>query len=163
MEKKQSWWQGPRGEGYVIIQFVFFGLLFFAPKTLPSWPAWSPLWSGIGVAAGFLIGGIGGLLIMAGLWNLGGNLTAVPRPKENSSMVKKGAYAIVRHPIYSGIVIGAFGWGLLQNGFLTLLYALILFIFFDIKSRHEEKWLCERYNDYPEYQKKVKKLIPFIY
>ncbi len=163
MEKNQSWWQGPKGEGYVVIQFVLFGILFFAPKSLPGWSQWPQSLRTIGIGVGLLLGGIGGLLILVGLWNLGWNLTAVPRPKENSSMVTKGAYCIVRHPIYSGIIIGAFGWGLLQNGLLTLLYASVLFIFFDIKSRHEEKWLCERYADYPQYQQEVKKLIPFIY
>ncbi len=164
MEKeKPPWWQGPRGEGYVIIQFVLFGVIFFAPKSWPGWPEWMAPWSTAGVVMGLIMGGIGGLLILAGLMSLGRNLTAVPRPIDNGKMVRSGPYRLVRHPIYSGIIIGAFGYGLLQNGILTLVYALVLFLFFDIKSRREEQWLCEKYVDYPAYQRQVKKLIPFIY
>ncbi|KAA3660122.1 MAG: isoprenylcysteine carboxylmethyltransferase family protein [Chloroflexi bacterium] len=164
MEKeKPPWWQGPRGEGYVIIQFMLFGIVFFAPKSWPGWPAWMPPWSIMGIVIGLLLGGVGGLLILAGLMSLGGNLTAVPRPIENGKMVRSGAYKLVRHPIYSGIIIGAVGYALLQNGIFTLGYALILFFFFDIKSRREEQWLCEKYADYPVYQQQVKKLIPFVY
>jgi len=70
---------------------------------------------------------------------------------------------LVRHPIYSGIILGSFGWGLLNNSLLTLLLALILFIFFDIKSRREEQWLSEKYVNYSTYQARVRKLIPLIY
>lgn len=78
-------------------------------------------------------------------------------------MVAHGAYHWVRHPIYSGIILGAFGLALLRGGWLGLLYAVILFVFFDIKSRREEQWLCEKYVDYPAYQQRVAKLIPFLY
>ena len=44
-----------------------------------------------------------------------------------------------------------------------LLLPVLLFIFFDLKSRREEQWLREAYPDYPAYQKRVKKLIPWVY
>ena len=69
--KKAPWWQGPRGEGYVIIQFILFGVIFFAPNSLPGWPAWSSTWSTLGVVLGLAIGGTGGVLILAGLVELG--------------------------------------------------------------------------------------------
>ncbi len=103
------------------------------------------------------------LLALAGVWSLGDNLTAVPRPKENAHMVEHGAYRLVRHPIYSGIVLSAFGWGFLMNNWPTLLLTLLLFLLFDAKSRREEQWLIEKYADYEEYQKRVRKLIPFVY
>lgn len=157
------WWQGPRGEGYVVIQFILFGVVFFAPETLPVLPAWPQPWATLGVVVGLLLGGIGALLIGAGLLSLGQNLTAVPHPKENATLVERGPYRWVRHPIYSGICIGAFGWALLQNGWLTLLYALVLFLFFDVKSRREEKWLATKFSEYKSYQQRVSKLLPFIY
>lgn len=161
--KQWPWWQGPRGEGYVIIQFILFGVLFFAPGSLPGWTAWPQPWSTIAAIAGLALGAAGALLIAAGLLSLGRNLTAVPHPKDDAHMVQKGAYHWVRHPIYSGICLGAFGWALLQNAPLTLLYALILFLFFDVKSRREEQWLRARYPAYSSYQQRVSRLIPFLY
>ena len=160
---KQPWWKGVKGEWYVVIQFILFGLVAFAPPALPGWPAWIAPWVTIGRVAGLLLGAVGGLLAFAGVFNLGSNLTAVPHPKEDAHMVEHGAYRWVRHPIYSGLILGAFGLALLRGGWLSLLYALILFIFFDIKSRREEQWLRERYVDYATYQERVRKLIPFVY
>jgi len=161
--QKQPWWKGPNGEWYVVVQIVLFGLVAFAPANLPGQSTWNEPGRTIGIVAGLIVGGIGGLLVFAGLFSLGSNLTAVPRPKENAHMVAHGAYRVVRHPIYSGIILGSFGLGLLRGGWLALLYALVLFIFFDIKSRREEKWLQEKYTDYAEYQTRVRKLIPFLY
>ncbi|WP_420630947.1 methyltransferase family protein [Candidatus Leptofilum sp.] len=160
---KQPWWKGSKGEWYVVIQFILFGLVAFAPASLPGQVAWSGVWRTVSLGAGLLLGGIGGALVFAGLFSLGSNLTAVPRPKEDAHMVEHGAYRVVRHPIYSGIILGAFGLGLLRGGWLTLVYALVLFLFFDIKSRREESWLREKYNDYADYQQRVRKLIPFVY
>ena len=161
--EKQPWWKGPNGEWYVVIQIFLFGLVAFAPASLPDWPAWPGFWRTASIVVGMLVGSGGGLLVFSGLFSLGSNLTAVPRPKENAHMVEHGAYRVVRHPIYSGIILGSFGLGLLRGGWLALVYALVLFIFFDIKSRREEKWLQEKYTDYAEYQTRVRKLIPFLY
>ena len=106
---------------------------------------------------------LGFLLAMAGVLGLGSNLTAVPYPKDNATLVETGPFYIVRHPIYCGLILMAFGWGLWVHGWLTIGYAALLFIFFDIKSRREEQWLTEKYSGYGAYQKRVRKLIPFVY
>ncbi len=160
---KQSWWNGANGEWYVVIQLVLFGLIAFAPAALPGWPAWTGSWRTASVVVGLGFGALGGLLAIAGVVSLGENLTAVPRPKDNAQLVVHGAYRWVRHPIYSGLILGALGLGLLRGGWLSLLYALLLFIFFDIKSRREEDWLREKYDGYSAYQRRVRKLIPFLY
>ncbi len=160
---EQPWWKGTKGEWYVVIQFILFGLVAFAPPSLPSWPVWDMPWLTISRIAGVTLGGIGGLIALGGLLSLGSNLTAVPHPKEDARMVEHGAYRWVRHPIYSGLIFGAFGLALLRGGWLGLLYALGLFVFFDIKSRREEMWLCEKYAAYASYQQRVHKLIPFVY
>lgn len=163
MSSQHSWWQGPRGEGYVIVQFILFALVGFGPKQMPGLPLWEPPWSTIGFGLGLLLGLMGAGLILLGLFNLGTNLTPFPRPRANNTLVDTGAYAMVRHPIYSGIIIGAVGWACLFASTLTLMYALILFLFFDIKSRQEEKWLADKHPQYQTYQDRVCKLLPFIY
>ena len=160
---KTPWWKGVHGEWYVVIQVFLFVLVAIGPHAWPGLPAWVAPFTWLGWIAGLLVGGTGGLLALAGVLGLGTNLTAVPYPKEDAHLVTNGPYQIVRHPIYSGLIMAAFGWALLMNGWLTLAYALILFIFFDIKSRREEQWLRQRYPDYPEYAQHVHKLIPFIY
>ncbi len=95
--------------------------------------------------------------------NLGKNLTLLPKPKDNAELVQAGLYRWVRHPIYFGVIVLALGWGLTQQTLLVWIYVLVLMIFFDIKSRKEEQWLCERFPEYPKYQGRVRKLVPWIY
>ncbi len=149
--------------GMWLFSFYLFILIFLTPLVVPKLVAWPEPWDVVGVGLGIIMLGLGGLIALAGVLSLGSNLTAVPYPKDEASLVEKGAYHFVRHPIYSGIILGAVGWGLFTNSLLALLLALVLFVFFDIKSRREEQWLCEKYADYPAYQKRVRKLIPFIY
>jgi protein-S-isoprenylcysteine O-methyltransferase Ste14 len=117
----------------------------------------------IGIGFGVVLGLIGSFIALAGVLSLGQNLTAVPYPKEDAALVESGAFRFVRHPIYSGIILGSLSWGLLTNSLLALLLTLVLFIFFDVKSRREEQWLSEKYAGYAAYQARVRKLIPLIY
>jgi hypothetical protein len=36
MTSQKSWWQGPRGEGYVIIQVILFALVGAGPKEITA-------------------------------------------------------------------------------------------------------------------------------
>jgi protein-S-isoprenylcysteine O-methyltransferase Ste14 len=157
------WWRGTRGEWYVVAQFFLFLLVALGPRELFGLTTWGPPLATVTLILGLALGGLGGLLALAGLFNLGANLTALPHPKDDATFVERGAYVFVRHPIYSGLIIAAFGWGLAVASPLTLLYALVLFIFFDVKSRREELWLARKFPQYAGYQKRVRKLLPFVY
>ncbi len=164
MEMTRSpWWRGTRGEWYLVPQAGLFILLAVGPRTWPGLPEWTAGWSRASAVAGGVLLVAGAFLAGAGAVNLGRNLTPLPRPKDDATLVVTGAYRIVRHPIYSGLAAMAFGWGLWVHGWLTLGYALLLFLFFDLKSRREETWLTEKYPTYADYQRRVRKLIPFVY
>jgi protein-S-isoprenylcysteine O-methyltransferase Ste14 len=156
-------WTGAKGEGYVIAQVALIVLVFFGPRTWDGLPPWVFPYSLIGTVTGSVLVLVGGILFVAALFKLGVNLTPLPYPKDEATLVETGPYSLVRHPIYGGGVLMAIGWALLVHGWLTVGYALILFVFFDAKSRFEEKWLEERFANYPAYQKRVRKLIPFVY
>jgi len=157
------WWKGSRGEWYVVAQVFLFALVAFGPRTMTGLPPWRAPY----LAIGSLVGGVmmlaGVVLAGAAVIGLGSNLTALPYPKDGATMVQSGPYGIVRHPIYSGLIIAALGWALWSHAWLTILYALVLFVFFDIKSRREERWLAEKFDGYEGYRRRVKKLIPWLY
>ncbi len=157
------WWKGWRGEWYVVAQVGLFLLVALGPRTWPGLPAWAAPYTWLGSVAGAALVVAGGLLALAAVVGLGDNLTAVPYPKDDATLVDTGPYQLVRHPIYSGLVFVALGWGLWVHGWLTIGYAVLLFVFFDIKSRREEQWLTEKFPGYAAYQKRVRKLIPLVY
>lgn len=105
----------------------------------------------------------GSALAVRGSIDLREAFTPFPRPRENAPLVDRGAYAIVRHPIYAGVILGALGWGLLTASRAVLGAAIVLFVLFDLKSRREEAWLAERHPGYEAYRRRVRKLIPGIY
>jgi protein-S-isoprenylcysteine O-methyltransferase Ste14 len=151
---------GDRGEWWVVAQGVLFVAAVVAPKKGEDW---SPGWRRLGWGIGLPLALAGTALTAAGFRGLGDNLTALPHPKEDATLVQDGVYGVVRHPIYSGVILTTLGAGLLtQNRTRTLLGAL-LFAFFDAKARREEAWLTEKFPAYPAYRRSVKKLIPFVY
>jgi len=148
---------GKRGEGWFVVQLVLFAVILLAPPV----PAVTfPLWLRA-MGLGLLV--VGGVMGTAGILALGSNLTAFPKPIEGGTLVTKGMYSLVRHPIYSGLILGTSGLGIFRESLLGIGLAVVLFIFFDLKSRREEKWLVEAYPGYVDYRKRVKKLIPWVY
>ncbi|MGD1047449.1 MAG: isoprenylcysteine carboxylmethyltransferase family protein [Candidatus Krumholzibacteriaceae bacterium] len=157
----KPWWKGARGEWLVVTQVLLILLVFFGPRAAASWPAW-PFPHAFRLAGGVLMI-VGGTLLAAGLVRLGRGLTPLPYPRDGAELVQTGPFALVRHPMYSGGVVLALGWALCVRGWLTLLYVVVLFVFVDMKSRREEKWLAEKFSTYATYKKRVRKLIPFVY
>lgn len=156
-----GWWRNSRGEYYVAVQMILLLLVLVGPRVGAG--IWRAPWSTVSGAAGGLIGGAGLVLGLAGALRLGRNLTPFPRPKHDATLVEDGVYAVVRHPIYGGLGLAAVGWALAWRSPVTLGLSILLFLFFDIKSRREERWLRQAFPRYAEYQHRVKKLIPFIY
>lgn len=159
----EPWWKNRRGEWYVILQGLLFVLAALGPKTAPGLPAWSGRWTAGLALAGVALVIAGGLLSASAVFRLGSNLSALPHPVEGARLVVSGPYRLVRHPIYAGIILAGLGWGLFNRSTLGVFYAVLLFVFFDIKSRREEFWMRQQLADYADYQAGVRKLIPFVY
>ena len=155
MSSKQS-----RGELYVLVQAILLIALFFGPKDLLGLPTKvnQTLWW-IGQILFYL--GIA-IAIWAAIL-LGPNLTPLPKPKQNGELIRTGLYRFVRHPIYFGVILVSFGWAGIEQTIYTLVLAFIVLIFFDLKSRQEERWLTQKFSEYAEYKMTTKKLIPFVY
>jgi protein-S-isoprenylcysteine O-methyltransferase Ste14 len=144
-----------------VLQLGILGLLVIAG--LVSWGTWDGPLAAVTSLLGLALLLAGVLLAGRGLLDLGGNLTPVPHPRDDAQLVETGVYALARHPIYGGQVIGAVGWGLLAASLPTLALAVGLGVFFDLKSRREEVWLRQRYPGYEGYVTRTRRLIPWLY
>ena len=95
---------------------------------------------------------------------LADNWSAQPTLKQNHELIITGPYKIVRHPIYTGILIAVLGTAImvgLSRGFIAL--AITFFAFWH-KSRFEEDLMYQQFGEqYKAYAQRVKKLIPWVF
>ncbi|MFM7719201.1 MAG: methyltransferase family protein [Actinomycetota bacterium] len=150
---------GPRGEGYVLGQFLLVVAVAVVAALVPRWPA--------GLAGALRVVGLASVTAGFGLFalavrDLGTSLTAYPRPGEGAALRTGGIYARVRHPIYGGLALLAVGWSFVR-GPLALVPTAALVALLVAKSIREEAFLVERYPDYAAYRERVRRrFIPGI-
>ncbi|MDM0115092.1 isoprenylcysteine carboxylmethyltransferase family protein [Variovorax sp. J22R133] len=112
----------------------------------------------------------GTVLVTAGLlftvWarrHLGRNWSAIVTVKQDHELICTGPYAIVRHPIYTGLLLAFVGSAVAVDEWRGALAVLIAALALWRKLRLEERWMREQFGDkYVAYSKKVPALVPFI-
>ena len=79
------------------------------------------------------------------------------------ALIKNGPYKIIRHPIYSGVLIMMFGSSIIIGNILGFIWVLFCFIGLYRKSKQEEDLLEKEFGkDYNEYKMDTKMIIPKI-
>lgn len=121
--------------------------------------AWPSAW----LALGAILFAIGGVFGVAGVRALGRSRTPYPKPIHDAPLVQSGIYQIVRHPLYSSLIYLSVGWSLFWSSWIALAVSLTLAALLDAKSRHEERWLQEKFPDYASYRQQVRRFMPWIY
>jgi protein-S-isoprenylcysteine O-methyltransferase Ste14 len=91
------------------------------------------------------------------------NVRVEPDVHEHARLVMKGPYGFVRHPMYTGGTLIALAWVCDDFSVVRLLAALVLFADFVVKMRYEETLLAARFSEYPDYMRRTKRLVPFLY
>ena len=131
----------------VIFLAVGVTALVDGPSITGSWWAGSTL---------VLLGGLG--MFWAGK-DLGRALTPMPTPN-GAGLAAGGIYGLVRHPMYTGIIVIAFGLALGSGHVWTYAFALLLAAFFEVKTRVEEAFLERTYPGYDQYAARTGKFVP---
>lgn len=144
---------GRRGEGWVVLQVVLVVAIAATGLVGEPWPTSARL--PLALAAGLLALG-GASLLVAGIANLGRQLTPFPKPVAAGEVRRSGAYRLVRHPMYGGVLLATAAWALITSP-LALLPWVLAAAFLDAKRRREEAWLVERHADYACYMQQVKR------
>lgn len=150
---------GSRGEGWVILQLILLAAIGLTGVAAVGSPAWDGAPRVVAAVAGLGLIAAGSIQGVRGIRDLGTNLTPLPRPTAEGSLVETGIYARVRHPIYGGLILGGIGWGLLTASLPALGLGVLLVPFFWIKSSLEERWLETEFPAYPAYRQRTRRFI----
>src|SRR6058998_2855696 len=149
----QDWIRNTRGEWYVLAQ----GVLVLFVLLAPTLDGTSPSLTTATTVVGSILCVIGLVLAAFGARSLGQSVSPFPRPKDDTHLVQTGVYAIVRHPIYTGLTLFALGYSLIWTSVAALVATAALFVELDMKSRREERWLKEKFDGYGGYQARVRR------
>jgi len=145
---------GTRGEGWFIAQMVVVALLVFSPFKL----------QGLVDLVGTVCLTTGLVFIAYSLLSLGRNLSPMPRPRTQHTLVTTGMYAYLRHPMYGGLLLASLGLAALSRSETRLALALLLWWILEQKVVLEEAALLERYpTEYEAYRSRVRKFVPWLY
>lgn len=144
------------GSLLVALQFGFM-------LVLPTLAAPTVLKGGIPISAILLA--ISSMLLFAWtlLHNRLGNFNIRPIPKSWGQLITTGPYRLIRHPMYTSVLLGAAALALMSDPFLgwiawAALAGVLLF-----KSILEERWLRETHLGYDKYSRESKRFIPWVF
>lgn len=123
---------------------------------------------GLAVHSPFLVA-FGVVLFLSGLglavWarvHLGRNWGMPMTRKDEPELVTSGPYRLVRHPIYSGILLAMLGTACATNGYWAIALVLIG-AYFLYSAKVEERLMTDAFpGAYPGYRARTKMLIPYV-
>jgi protein-S-isoprenylcysteine O-methyltransferase Ste14 len=140
-------------------------LLILPPTWLPLPWLYRQLWP-----IGLLSFWLGAALTIAGLLfavsareYLGSNWSSAVTIKQGHELITTGPYSMVRHPIYTGILIGFLGMAIAMSQVRAFIVLALFFIAFWIKLRREEQFMRSQFGEvYVTYARHTAALVPYL-
>ena len=126
---------------------------------LQLWPTglW-PFWLGAAVTVAGL-----GFAVWARA-HLGRNWSSSVTIKQDHELITSGPYALVRHPIYTGILTGFLGTAIALSQVRGFLGLALIFIALRLKLQMEERWMRSQFGDtYAAYAQRTAALVPHLF
>ena len=126
---------------------------------LQLWPAgfW-PFWLGVAVTVGGLL-----FAVWARVY-LGGNWSSEVTIKQGHELITTGPYAVVRHPIYTGMLAGILGTAIALSEVRGCIAFALIFLVLWLKLRMEEQWMRSQFGEtYATYAHQTAALVPYLF
>jgi len=138
----------------VFLQFSLIGLMLFFSN------GFSIFFSDATAPSVFVMG------LSIGLWALNhnqlGNFNIQPKMKEHARLVTTGIYGLIRHPMYTSVIVMMFS--VLISTFISIeivLFITLILVLLLKAHKEESLWIAQN-KDYQHYKEKTKYFIPYI-
>jgi protein-S-isoprenylcysteine O-methyltransferase Ste14 len=138
----------------VMVQLALLAIVVLAPEG----DAW-PMPGYLRLLATVLVW-VGLAAIVLGSLSLGRSIRAHPEPALHAELRTAGLYKVVRHPIYSGVIVFAAGAALSSGNLVAAIAFGALVIVLSFKARFEEALLEARFPDYRSYADRTPRFFP---
>jgi len=142
--------------GLVLVGIQALLFLAVAVLALVPGPGW---WMSLVVGLVLVVLGSAGV-VWAGR-DLGRALTPMPTPN-GAGLAARGIYRGVRHPMYASLIVICLGVAVGSGRMWSYVAVLVLALFFDLKTRYEERFLVGAYEGYAEYAARTGKFLPGV-
>ena len=149
-----------KGEWYLFSQLFIILLHFIPPYPKITYIAFSI--NTICTILGLAISILGIFTVIKAFIDLGENLTPLPYPMNESSLIKNNSYKNVRHPLYMGLLFISLGVCILSLSLIHLSLLISLAYILKIKALKEEERLKIKFPEYKKYIKEVPAIIKKI-
>ena len=114
---------------------------------------------------------LGAVLTVCGLlfavWareHLGRNWSRSVTIKQDHELITTGPYAVLRHPIYTGILAGFLGVAIAISQVRGFVALALVFLVFRIKLGMEEQWMHSQFGEtYATYVRRTAALVPYLF
>jgi protein-S-isoprenylcysteine O-methyltransferase Ste14 len=150
-----------------ILRVVIFGIAIALLSTtrIPLRWLYLQLWP-----VGLLPFWLGAAVLLAGLlfaiWareHLGRNWSRSVTIKQDHELIATGPYAVVRHPIYTGILAGFLGTAIAVSQVRGFISFVLIFLALWLKLRMEEQWMRSQFGEtYAAYTRQTAALVPYL-
>ncbi|MFX0013420.1 MAG: isoprenylcysteine carboxylmethyltransferase family protein [Promethearchaeota archaeon] len=138
------------GSFFFIINPYF---LYWSAFSLPSWIRW----------IGIILTILGMCLDFSTQLYLGRNYSTLLYIREEQSLITKGPYRYIRHPMYTALITAGVGMSLLAANWYFGLPFIATIVVIILRIKKEEEVMIGKFGDeYIQYMKRTKRFIPFI-
>lgn len=156
----------PAASRILRVLVLLIAVIVFSTTRIPLRWLYLQLWP-----AGLLAFWLGAAIMVASLlfavWareHIGRNWSSSVTIKQGHELITTGPYAVVRHPIYTGILGGLLGTAIALGQVRGLIAFALFFLMLWLKLRMEEQWMRSQFGEtYATYAHQTAALVPYLF